>query len=92
MIEKKETTQKQKKIFLTRMELWFTPFLIIIPGIVSLIFLLEWYTQGFLPGNTLYTTQGLLGFCILVGNLFFAVPFVKTLLHQNKKKQYKLFI
>ncbi len=84
---KKEEQQKQRTILWMRMELWFAPFIIILPCVVSIVFLVEWYTQGFLAGNILYTTQGLLGVCILTGNLLFAIPFIKTLHHRNKGKK-----
>jgi hypothetical protein len=81
----KESNGSNNNIFLTRMELWFAPFLFIIPIIVAIFFILEWFTQGFLQGSNSYDGEGILGCVIFGGNLLFDIPFIQTLLKPGKK-------
>jgi hypothetical protein len=71
---------------LLRLELWFAPLLLLIPFIVSLIFLWEWYVKGFIIGVSGYDGELLLGLLLLVGNLVFDIPFLRSI-RMLKKKQ-----
>ena len=71
---------------LLRLELWFAPLLLLVPIIVSLVFLLEWYTKGFIDGSSAYDGEFTLGLLVLIGNLAFDVPFVRSI-RTLKKKQ-----
>jgi hypothetical protein len=64
---------------LLRLELWFAPMLLIVPIVVSVVFLLEWYTKGFLLGSSAYDGELLLGLLLLFGNLVFDIPFVRSI-------------
>jgi hypothetical protein len=64
---------------LLRLELWFAPMLLIVPIVVSVVFLLEWYTKGFLLGSPAYDGEFLLGLLLLFGNLVFDIPFVRSI-------------
>lgn len=62
-----------------RTELIFAPILILSPFIVALIFILEWYYNGFLLENSNYNILFILGLIILIGNFTFDIPFIKSL-------------
>ncbi len=80
--QRKETIQK----LLLRLELWFAPLLLVVPVIVSVVFLLEWYTKGFLMGSSEYDGEFLLGLLVLVGNMLFDLPFIRSI-RTLKRKQ-----
>jgi hypothetical protein len=71
---------------LLRLEFWFAPLLLIVPIIVSVVFLLEWYTKGFINGSSEYDGELLLSLLLIVGNLVFDIPFVRSV-RTLKKKQ-----
>jgi len=71
---------------LLRLELWFAPLLLLIPIIVSVVFILEWYTKGFINGLSEYDGELLFGLLLLAGNLVFDIPFVRSI-RTLKKKQ-----
>ncbi len=71
---------------LLRLELWFAPLLLVVPIIVSMVFLLEWYSKGFLSGSSEYTGELLLGLLLLAGNLLFDIPFIRSI-RTLKRKQ-----
>jgi hypothetical protein len=71
---------------LLRLELWFAPLLLLVPIIVSVVFLLEWYTKGFINGSSEYDGELLLSLLLIVGNLVFDIPFVRSI-RTLKKKQ-----
>jgi hypothetical protein len=74
---------------LLRLELWFAPLLLLVPFIVSLIFLWEWYVKGFIMGFPGYDGELLLGLLLLVGNLVFDIPFLRSI--RMLKKNNNLF-
>lgn len=76
-----ETIQK----LLLRLELWFAPLLLAVPLIVSLIFLWEWYVKGFIIGSSRYDGELLLGLLLLIGNLVFDIPFLRSIRTLKKK-------
>lgn len=71
---------------LLRLELWFAPALLLIPIIVSVVFLLEWYTKGYINDSSEYTGELILGFLLLLGNLLFDIPFIRSI-RTLKRKQ-----
>lgn len=76
------TNSQRKEIIrklLLRLELWFAPLLLIVPIIVSVVFLLEWYTKGFTSGSSAYDGELLLGMLILIGNILFDIPFIRSI-------------
>jgi hypothetical protein len=70
---------------LLRLELWFAPLLLLIPIIVSVVFLLEWYTKGYLNGSSEYDGEFLLALLLLGGNLIFDIPFVRSIRTLKRK-------
>jgi len=88
-MNKSEMKYMKKEFYFSkviRAEIFFTPFLIAIPLIVGLFFILDWYTRGFLEGNTAFYGELILGIIIIVGNITFDIPFVKSLRVLSKKK------
>jgi len=71
---------------LLRLELWFAPWLLLVPLLVSLVFIGEWYTKGYLTSSPQYNGTLLLGLLLLMGNLVFDIPFLRSL-RMLKKKQ-----
>ena len=69
-----------------RTEILFTPYLVILPIIVGLLFIYDWYSRGVLENNPGYTGELMLGIIILVGNIIFDIPFIKSLREISKKK------
>jgi hypothetical protein len=70
---------------LLRLELWFAPLLLLVPIIVSVVFLLEWYTKGYLNGSSEYDGEFLLALLLLGGNLMFDIPFVRSIRTLKRK-------
>jgi hypothetical protein len=85
---KNTTNQRTLTIqkLLLRLELWFAPLLLLVPLIVSLIFLWGWYAKGFTTGSSRYDGELLLGLILLFGNLVFDIPFLRSI-RMLKKKQ-----
>jgi hypothetical protein len=71
---------------LLRLELWFAPWLLLVPLIVSLVFIGEWYGKGYLANSQQYNGDLLIGLLLLIGNLVFDIPFLRSL-RMLKKKQ-----
>ena len=69
-----------------RAEILFTPFLIALPLIVGFSFIYDWYARGILESNPAFNGELVLGIVILVGNIAFDIPFVKSLRVLSKKK------
>jgi len=87
MTESMEYIKTEKSIKkMIRTEILFAPLLIILPLIVGIIFLYEWYTRGFLTGSPAFNINLILGVIILVGNILFDIPFINSLIEHAKKK------
>ena len=87
MNENMEYMKKEKNIKkIIRTEILFAPMLIIVPLIVGIIFIYEWYTRGFLSGDSSFNINLILGIIIIIGNILFDVPFIISLIKHSKKK------
>ena len=64
---------------IVRAELLFTPLLIALPLIIGVFLIYDWYIRGFSANNSAFTGQLMLGIIILIGNILFDIPFVKSL-------------
>ena len=64
---------------IVRAELLFTPLLIALPLFVGVFLIYDWYIRGFSANNSAFTGQLMLGIIILIGNILFDIPFVKSL-------------
>jgi len=66
-----------------RPELWFAPLLIILPIVVSIFLIRDWFYRGFSLGISTYDGELFLAIIILVGNIIFDVPFLKSLISRR---------
>ncbi len=66
-----------------RPELWFAPLLIILPIVVSIFLIRDWFYRGFSLGISTYDGELFLAVIILVGNIIFDVPFLKSLISRR---------
>jgi hypothetical protein len=82
--EKGRRRQSVQKL-LVRLELWFAPWLVIVPVIVSLVLLWDWYVRGWSQESSLYDGEFMLAFILLIGNLVFDIPFLRSLRTLRKK-------
>jgi hypothetical protein len=79
-----KTDYKNLKVIKT--EILFTPLLIVFPLIIAGSLISDWYLRGYVLGNS-STFEGelILGIIILIGNIMFDIPFVKSLTQYRKK-------
>lgn len=86
MNENMEYLKKEKGIAkLLRTEIILAPILIILPMIIGIIFIYEWYTRGFLADDPGFNINLILGFIIITGNILFDIPFIKSLVKHSKE-------
>jgi len=70
-----------------RTELLLAPLLVILPFIVGIIFINDWYNRGFLLSSSAFDGELILGILIIIGNILFDIPFIKSL--RNFKSLFK---
>jgi len=70
---------------LLRLELWFAPILIIVPLVVSVFLIWDWYARGSSLGLSRYDGELVLALLILFGNLAVDIPFVRSIRTLRKK-------
>ena len=81
-----EYMKKEKSIVkMLRTEILLAPILIILPIIIGIIFIYEWYRRGFLTGDPSFNINLILGLIIIIGNILFDIPFIKSLIEHTKK-------
>ena len=87
MNENVEYIKKDKNMSrVIRTEILSAPLLVILPIILGLVFISEWYTHGFIPGDPSYDIELIIGVVIIIGNVMFDIPFIKSLRELSKKK------
>ena len=82
---KKENNTKK----IIRTELLFTPLLVTLPFVVGLFFIYDWYINGFINRLTGFESELVLGLIIIIGNLIFDIPFIKSLIKNFSMKNNK---
>jgi len=88
-MEKKEMKYLKKQYYFSkiiRTEILFTPLLIGLPLIVGSFFIYDWYIRGVIGNCTAYKGELILGIIIIIGNIVFDMPFIKSLRILSKKK------
>jgi hypothetical protein len=70
---------------LVRTEILFTPLLIFLPLIIAGFLINDWFFNGFLKGISKYDGELMLAIIILVCNIMFDIPFIKSLIKYKKK-------
>ncbi len=68
-----------------RTEIWFTPLLIVLPLVVGSFLISDWFCRDFSMNDLELTGELMLGVIILVGNVMFDIPFLKSLTGFRKK-------
>lgn len=82
---KKENNTKK----VIRTELLLTPILVFMPLFIGLLFIYDWYSRGFTEGAFGYFGTLLIGVIILVSNILFDIPFIKSLMEITRSKNKK---
>jgi len=67
-----------------RTEVLFTPLLIILPLVVGIFLIYGWFDKRFDP---VYFGSFILGIIIIIGNISFDIPFIKSLIELSKKNK-----
>lgn len=67
-----------------RTEILLTPLLIIFPLIVGILLIYEWFDKGL---DSEYYGSLFLGLIIIIGNITFDIPFIKSLRELSKKNK-----
>ena len=69
-----------------RTEILFTPILVFLPIFIGFLFIYNWYIQGYVEGNPEYFGTLILGIIIIIGNVFFDIPFIRSLRKLTKNR------
>jgi len=67
-------------------EIFFTPMLIVLPLLVGIFLIYDWFCNGYSVGDPKFNGELMLGVIILVGNVIFDIPFVSSLIRYKKTK------
>lgn len=67
-----------------RTEILFTPLLIIFPLIVGIFLIIGWFNKEL---DAAYFGSFILGIIIIIGNVAFDIPFIKSLIKLSKKNK-----
>ncbi len=90
MVDMKNTAKEYIKfdkndIKAIRLEILLTPLIVIFPLLVSGYLIYDWFTRGLLMNISQYNGELFIALIILIGNILFDVPFIKTLIRYNTK-------
>lgn len=64
---------------IVRTEMLLTPLLIGLPMIIGILFICDWFYRGFLTYSSVFDGELILGIIILVSNILFDIPFIRSL-------------
>jgi len=67
-----------------RTEILLTPLLIIFPFVVGIFLIFSWFDKGL---DSEYFGSFLLGIVIIIGNIAFDIPFIRSLIELSKKNK-----
>ena len=70
-----------------RTEILFAPILIILPFIVGVLLVNDYYTRGIIGGDPKYFGELILGLVIIIANIIFDIPFVNSLIAKKEKQK-----
>ena len=85
--EQEYVKMNRNEMKLLRTEIWLAPVLIILPLVIVFLLLGTWFCNGFLMGSTAYDGELFLGLIILLGNLLFDIPFLRSLMNYKREKK-----
>ncbi len=81
---KKESIGDEK---IVRTEIIFTPLLVVAPLLVGFFLIYDWYARDFILNELNLSGELMLGVIIIVGNILFDIPFIKSLTKFSREKQ-----
>ena len=67
-----------------RTEVLFTPFLVFFPMIVGIFLIYSWFCREFSQGNLIFDSEFMIGVIILIANIIFDIPFIRSLIIFNR--------
>jgi len=70
---------------IVRTEILFTPLLVVAPFLVGFFLIQDWYIRDYLWNELDLFRQFLLGCIIIIGNILFDIPFIRSLKNYKKK-------
>lgn len=70
---------------IVRTEILLTPLLIGLPMIIGILFICDWFYRGFLTYSSVFDGELILGIIILVSNIMFDIPFIRSLWRDFRK-------
>jgi hypothetical protein len=70
-----------------RTEILLTPILVIGPLFLGLLLIYDWYSRGLIENNPEYVGTLILGIIVLIGNILFDIPFIRSLRELSKKNK-----
>ena len=62
-----------------KLEILFTPIILTVPFIIGILLIYDWYNRDIILNQLDLEGELILGIIILVVNIFFDIPFVKSL-------------
>jgi ABC-type molybdate transport system permease subunit len=71
---------------IVRTELLAAPLLVFIPMLIGFLLVYDWYVRDFLENNLNLFSELVLGFIIIIGNVLFDIPFIRSLKKFKKEK------
>lgn len=71
---------------IVRTEILLTPLLIGLPMIIGILFICDWFYRGFLTYSSVFDGELILGIIILVSNIMFDIPFIRSLWRNFREK------
>ena len=72
---------------LIKTEILFAPLLLILPFLIGIFLINDWYVRGLLEGNSAdFFGELIIGIVIIFGNIIFDIPFIRSLKNLSKTK------
>lgn len=69
-----------------RTEILFAPLLIVLPFIVGILLINDYYFRGIIGNDPSFFGELILGIVIIVGNILFDIPFIKSLIKKKERE------
>jgi len=81
---KKENENIEKKF---RTEIILTPLLVVAPLLIGFLLIYDWYVRDFVLNDYNLIGELMLGVIIIIGNILFDIPFIKSLKKISKEEK-----
>ena len=83
--EKEYLKNESNNLRMVRTEILFTPLLVSLPLIVAGFLIYDWFSRGFSQDSLMLNSELMLGIIIIIANITFDIPFIKSLIKFKKK-------